>query len=86
MSVDAEVYELNDGHIVEAMDRLHVACVYIDQILGKHPLLNSVPDFKSEIDKATETLANIFQELGQFDSITEIAGACELADGYIPRD
>ena len=82
MPVDGEVYELNDGHILEAMDRLHVVCVYIDQILGKHPLLNSVPDFKSEVDKATEILANLYQKLGHFDSIEEIAGACELAGGH----
>jgi len=82
MPIDAEIYKLNDGHILEAMDRLHVACVCIDQILGKHPLLNSVSEFKSEVDKAVEALANLYQKLGQFDSLKEIARSCELADGY----
>lgn len=86
MPVDREEYKLNDGHILEAMDRLHVACVYLDQILGAHPLLNSVSDFKSEIDRAAEILANLYQQLGHFDSVKEIVRTCELADGYTPSD
>lgn len=82
MPVKAEICELNDGHVLEAMDRLHVACVYIDQILGRHPLLNSVPDFKNEVDKAAETLANLYQKLGAFDSLKDIAMSCELAKGF----
>ena len=37
MSDKLKVYELNDGHIIEAVDRLHVACVYIDETVGEHP-------------------------------------------------
>ena len=86
MPVDGEVYELNEGHILEATDRLHVACVYIDQILGRHPLLNSVSDFRSEVDKVSEILANLYQKVSHFDSVKEIARTCELADAYRIKD
>lgn len=64
---------LNDAHIIEALDRLHVACVYIDEFLGQHPILNIVPEFINEIEKATDILGGLYQKVGGFESMGELA-------------
>jgi|GEM_PF-4128505 len=71
MTANTSINELNDGHITEAIDRLHVACVYIDEFLGQHPLLSSVPEFRNEIDKASDTLAGLYQKVASFHSVKE---------------
>ena len=69
---DSKNYELNDGHILEAADRLHVACVYIDEFLRQHPLINSVPEFQNEIDKAIIILSDLYQKISGFDKAGEL--------------
>ena len=72
MNNDSKDYELNDGHILEAADRLHVACVYIDEFLMKHPLINSVPEFQNEIDKTIIILSDLYQKISGFDEAEEL--------------
>lgn len=69
---DSKSYDLNDGYILEAADRLHVACVYIDEVLKHHPLLNAVPEFQSEIDKTISILSDLYQKISGFETATEI--------------
>ncbi|WP_297809500.1 hypothetical protein [uncultured Methylophaga sp.] len=64
--------ELNDAHIIEAVDRLPVACVYVDEFLGQHPLLNKVPEFTHEIDKVSDVLGALYQKIGSFETINEL--------------
>lgn len=82
MSDNLDIYDLNDGHVLEAVDRLHVACMYLDEVLGSHPLLCSVPKFKADIDMAIETLAKLYQEVGSFNTIKDITAAHKLVEGY----
>lgn len=72
MNDDSKNYELNDGHILEAADRLHVACVYIDEFLMQHPLINSVPEFQNEIDKAIIILSDLYQKISGLDTAEEL--------------
>lgn len=60
---NSKSYDFNDEHILEATDRLHVACVYIEEVLMYHPLLNAVPEFKSEIDKTISILSDLYQKV-----------------------
>ncbi|BDZ75031.1 hypothetical protein GCM10025856_27500 [Methylophaga marina] len=64
--------KLNDGHIIEALDRLHFACVYTDEFLGNHPLIKSVPEFANEITKAAEVLESLYQKIGSIESSKHI--------------
>ena len=72
MVKDSKSYDLNDGHILESTDRLHVACVYIDEVLKHHPLINAVPEFQSEIDKAISILSDLYQKISGFDEAEEL--------------
>ncbi len=40
-------YDLNDGHIFEAIDRIHVATIYLQNALAKQTLIASVEDFQA---------------------------------------
>ena len=72
MVKDSKSYDLNDGHILESTDRLHVACVYIDEVLKHHPLINAVPEFQSEIDKAISILSDLYQKVSGFEAVADI--------------
>jgi hypothetical protein len=75
-------YKLNDGHILEATDRLYVTQAYIEGVLVNHPLVDAVPEFLSKIDKVQELLAELYQDVGKYDSINEIKKSHTLTDGY----
>jgi hypothetical protein len=82
MKTDDEVYKLNDGHILEALDRLYVAGSYLEMTLSNHPLLVAIPEFKAEVEKATEILGDLYQQVGQMDSVSEITRLYKLSDEY----
>ena len=77
-----EIYELNDGHITEAIDRIHVATGYLQAALSEHALLNGVNEFQIEIDKSIEILSDLYQKIGGFESITDLSEKYELREGY----
>lgn len=72
MVKDSKSNDINDGHILEAVDRLHVACVYIDEVLKHHPLLNAVPEFQSEIDKTISILSDLYQKVSKLETAADI--------------
>jgi hypothetical protein len=75
-------YELNDGHILEAIDRIHVATVYLQNALSEHALLESVDVFQAQIDKSIEILSDLYQTIGGFESIAELSRTYTLREGY----
>jgi hypothetical protein len=46
--------ELNDGHYLEAMDRMHVAICMIDEHILCHPLVEQHPDIKNKIEEVID--------------------------------
>ena len=59
--------ELNDGHYLEMMDRLHIATCMISDHIEPHPLVGTDDNLKFEIECAIEHLANAYQRVGALD-------------------
>jgi hypothetical protein len=77
-----EKHELNEGHIHEAIDRIHVATVYLQNSFVEHALIDSVNEFRVEIEKTIETLSDLYQKIGSFESIAELSQKHKLHKGY----
>lgn len=56
--------EINDGHYLELMDRLHVVNCTIDDHITSHPLTDSLPEVKKLIEEAQEKLMSAYQIVG----------------------
>ena len=59
-----EIKEINDGHFLELMDRLHVVNCTIEDHITTHPLTNSLPEVKKLIEDAQDKLATAYQIVG----------------------
>lgn len=68
-----EQYTLNDGHIVEALDRIHVAQCFIEMSLDDHALIDAVPDFSAGLEDIHKRLHQLYQLIGRYDTVQEIA-------------
>jgi hypothetical protein len=56
--------EINDGHYLELMDRLHIVCCTLDDHILNHPLCESNSDIQNKIDEALEILMEAYQLIG----------------------
>ena len=77
--------ELNDGHIHEAIDRIHVAITYLSAALSEHPLLSSVDEFQNELEKSIDILGSLYQTVGNLDSVSDLSEKYSLRKGFIIR-
>ncbi len=59
-----EKIEINDGHYLELMDRLHVVSCTIDDHILHHPLCESNKDIQNKIDEALSLLMEAYQMTG----------------------
>ena len=56
--------EINDGHYLELMDRLHIANCTIDDHILNHPLCEVNKDVQNKIDEALQLLMEAYQMIG----------------------
>ena len=56
--------EINDGHYLELMDRLHIQSCMIEDHLVNHPLTKKIKKVKKLIDDAGWALAEAYQIVG----------------------
>lgn len=56
--------EINDGHYLELMDRLHVVICTLNDHCLEHPLSESDSDIKFQIDYAIGQLWDAYQIVG----------------------
>lgn len=56
--------EINDGHYLELMDRIHVVSCTIDDHLLTHPICKVNKDIQNKIDEALELLMEAYQMVG----------------------
>ena len=56
--------EINDGHYLELMDRLHVVNCTIDDHILNHPLAEVNKDVQNKIDEALGLLMEAYQMIG----------------------
>ncbi|WP_318493277.1 hypothetical protein [Photobacterium leiognathi] len=64
--------ELNDGHILEAVDRCYLTANFIESTLLDHGLVDAVPAFKEKAKDAQRLLLELYQDIGQSESLAEI--------------
>lgn len=82
METDDEISKLNNGHILEALDRLFIANQYLEMSLLGQPLLDAIPEFRADVESAIEILGDLYQKVGQLDSLSEISKLYKLSEGY----
>lgn len=58
------ILEINDGHYLELMDRLHVVNCTIEDHITAHPLTDSLPEVKKLIEEAQTRLMDAYQLVG----------------------
>lgn len=56
--------EINDGHYLELMDRLHVIMSNLNDHCLEHPLAQSDEEIQSKIEYALEQLWDVYQMVG----------------------
>lgn len=66
--------ELNDGHLIEIADRLHLAISMIEQHLKAHPVVTTCFVIESAIEQATDLLSFAYQHVGEYESVNDIPG------------
>ena len=76
-------YELNDGHIHEAIDRIDVAINYLQSTLAEHSLINAVSEYEEKVQAAIKILSDLYQEIGMNDQVSKIAEKHKLKAGFI---
>ena len=58
-------FEINDGHYLELMDRLHVVICTLNEHCLEHPLSESDGDIKFQINYALGQLWDAYQMVGK---------------------
>jgi hypothetical protein len=56
--------EINDGHYLELMDRLHIVMMNIQDHILSHPLTENEPDIQNKIEQASYKLFEAYQLVG----------------------
>jgi hypothetical protein len=56
--------EINDGHYLELMDRLHIVMMNIQDHIVSHPLTENEPDIQNKIEQASFKLFEAYQLVG----------------------
>lgn len=56
--------EINDGHYLELMDRLHIINCTIDDHLLDHPITSTYSEVKELIEEAQANLLQAYQIVG----------------------
>ncbi len=59
-----EKIEINDGHYLELLDRLHVMMCNLNDHCLEHPLAQSDDEIKTKIDTALKELWDAYQIVG----------------------
>lgn len=83
---DLENPPLNDGHIHEAIDRIHVAIEHLHWVLHEHSLIKAVPAFQAEVASAIDILAGLYQTIGSYDHVSEIEAEVAATSPRLSRN
>lgn len=57
--------EINEGHYLELLDRLHVICCVINDHILDHPVTNTDIRIKQLVIKSLEELSDAYQIVGE---------------------
>lgn len=56
--------QINDGHYLELMDRIHVISCTLDEHILNHPLTSEHKDIQHKIDESLSLLMEAYQMVG----------------------
>jgi hypothetical protein len=56
--------EINDGHYLELMDRLHIIMMNIQDHIVSHPLTENEKDIQKKVEQASSKLWEAYQMVG----------------------
>ena len=59
--------KINDGHYLEAMDRLHVITCMMEDHLMNHPVIENNKDLKKLVNFSIINLMEVYQRVGALD-------------------
>lgn len=59
--------KINDGHYLEAMDRLHVITCMMEDHLMNHPVIKNNKDLKKLVNFSIINLMEVYQRVGELD-------------------
>lgn len=63
--------KINDGHYLEAMDRLHLVADMMDRYLMDHPIINQTKDLKQLVNYSIINLMEVYQRVGNLSYLNE---------------
>jgi len=63
---------LNDGHLVEALDRTRICIEFIELSLANHSLINANPELNGRVVKISDQLEDLYQTLGAIEDVDSI--------------
>jgi len=63
---------INDGHYLELMDRIHIVMMNIQDHLLDHPLTENYSDIQKKIETAQNNLWKAYQLVGEKENSYEI--------------
>lgn len=61
-------HEINDGHYIELVDRIHIVLSNIDEHILNHPAACANPLIRSKVDSAINNLLDAYQAV-EYDSL-----------------
>ena len=64
-----EIVEINDGHYLELMDRLHVIMCTLNDHCVEHPLCETDNELKLQLEYAVGRLFDTYQYVGNMEKI-----------------
>ena len=59
--------KINEGHYLEAMDRLHVISCMMEDHLINHPVIENNKDLKKLVNFSIINLMEVYQRVGELD-------------------
>jgi hypothetical protein len=63
--------EINAGHYLELLDRLHVLMCTLDEHCIKHPVSKHNKNIEAQLERALKQLWNAYQTVGSLDNSYE---------------
>ena len=64
MKITEKEYELNDGHYLELLDRVHIISCNVNDHCINHALTQNDNDIKESLEKILDDLEELYQIIG----------------------
>lgn len=62
---------LDRSHYHEALDRVHVATAYLEELIGEHPVIIRHAELAALLDQAVGSLADLYLAIGRMPQLAD---------------